>query len=248
MLLGETSIMQPQRKVFYFSFRSPYSWLADKIVNDRWGELFREVAYEPFWEPDYDSQILMRQREVHFHYATMSRVKHLYVLQDVRRLADRLRLSFTWPVDLNPWWEPSHLGYLVARKYGRGVEFRSAVYRARWEQGQDISSPQVIGEIAQEVGLDGVELSAVSSNPEVRQEGVRSLEALHKDAVFGVPMFLNGYQKFWGIDRLDDFVDTLRSTEIGTAHAVSVVESEIDAVGDGFLLASGDMGHAGGCG
>ncbi|MFD5496842.1 DsbA family protein, partial [Streptomyces sp. NPDC127091] len=92
-----------------------------------------------------------------------------------------------------------------------GPEFIAAVYRARWEEGQDISDPAVIAYIAERLGLDPVRLSTACDDPAVREHGLGSLNSLYRDGVFGVPFFINGYEKFWGVDRLPGFVSSVRA-------------------------------------
>src|SRR4030095_2728769 len=42
----------PRQPVFYFSLRSPYSWLAYRDLLDRYPDVAERVRWEPFWEPD----------------------------------------------------------------------------------------------------------------------------------------------------------------------------------------------------
>ncbi len=89
-----------RRKVFYFSFRSPYSWMAHRLA-EQIPDL--DIEYRPFFEPDLVTEALLAERGGSVIYTPMSREKHLYMLQDVRRLAGRLGFPLTWPVDREPW-------------------------------------------------------------------------------------------------------------------------------------------------
>ncbi|HEX5741026.1 MAG TPA: DsbA family protein, partial [Pilimelia sp.] len=123
---------------FYFSFRSPYSWLAYRDLLDRHAGAADRLSWIPYWDPDERSQELLAADGHTFPYTVMSRAKHLYVLQDVARLTGDRGLAVTWPVDRDPVWEVPHLAYLVAQREGEGREFIRRVYRARWEEGRDI--------------------------------------------------------------------------------------------------------------
>jgi 2-hydroxychromene-2-carboxylate isomerase len=232
---------------FYFSFRSPYSWLGYRDLMDHHPDVARVVEWRPFWEPDEESLRLLKEADGAFPYVDMSRAKSLYILQDVRRLAVRRGLSFTWPVDRKPCWEVAHLAYLVAARLGAGPRFIAAAYRSRWEQGLDISDPATIAAIAVELGLDPRVLSTASEDPSVRLDGLRALEAIDADGVFGVPFFIRGRDKFWGVDRLPDFVAAVRASGAvpDQPHAQPPEEKEPAPVGTG---AAADLGHAGGCG
>jgi 2-hydroxychromene-2-carboxylate isomerase len=222
---------------FYFSLRSPYSWLAYRDLLDRYGDVAERVEWVPFWEPDEQSTQLLTDLGGQFPYSAMSRAKHLYILQDVARLTKARGLALTWPVDRRPVWEIPHLGYLAARDRGHGPEYIAAAYRARWEQGRDICDPAVVAEIGAALGID----TAVADDPVRRAEGARILLEICRDGVFGVPFFVHGFNRYWGIDRLGDFADHIR------AH-VPAARSMPELVGSLPQGMSSDHGHAGGCG
>jgi 2-hydroxychromene-2-carboxylate isomerase len=227
---------------FYFSLRSPYSWLAYRDLLSRYPDVARAIEWRPFWEPDEESQRLLAEADGSFPYVEMSRAKSRYILQDVRRLARRRGLTIAWPVDRKPCWEVSHLAYLVARRLGAGERFIAAAYAARWEQGRDISDPATIAAIADDLGLDRLALSRAADDPRVRREGLRALQAIEADGVFGVPFFIKGYEKYWGVDRLPDFVAAVRGEPVAQGETAG----PLDPVEAG--AAAADLGHAGGCG
>ena len=226
---------------FYFSLRSPYSWLAYHDLLRSYPDVAEVVEWTPFWEPDARNERALEERGEQFPYAAMSRAKHFYILQDVARLAAARGLELKWPVDREPVWEVPHLGYLVALRSGAGPEYIAAAYRARWEQGRDICSRETVGEIAAELGLNPAEVSGASEDPELRARGVELLLEVCKDGAFGVPFFVHRFTRFWGVDRLPDFVAHVRS-KLAPAAALPAPSS---AVG---LGRSSDEGHAGGCG
>ncbi|HKP94814.1 MAG TPA: DsbA family protein [Fibrobacteria bacterium] len=194
---------------FFFSFRSPYSWIAFRELDARLGFDPGRIQYIPFWEPDPQSKRLLGERGGAFLYAPMSREKHLYILQDIKRLVRKYGLKMAWPVDKEPWWELSHLGFFVAERAGKAREYLHAVYRARWEEGADISQPDTLLRVAGALGLDGRKILSAPMDEAIRDEGAEALNACVRDGVFGVPFFVHGYQKFWGLDRLEDFLATL---------------------------------------
>ena len=233
----------PENKTprFYFSLRSPYSWLAYRTLMAEHRDLAERLEWVPFFEPDQLSARLMKEQGGRFPYSEMSREKHRYVLQDVGRITKSLGIRVVWPVDRDSIWEVPHLGYLVARGQGRGHDYIDAVYRARFGQGRDICDRRTIEDIGWELGIDPLALSRASDRPELRAEGIRILLDVCADGVFGVPFFVHGYSRFWGIDRLDAFVEHLRSKE----EPATAVPREFTAAGIGTAT---DDGHAGGCG
>ncbi|WP_216207111.1 2-hydroxychromene-2-carboxylate isomerase [Amycolatopsis aidingensis] len=230
------------RPRMYFSLRSPYSWLALHDLHTRHADLLDVLEWRPAWDPDPESEALLIRAGGRYLYTPMSREKHLYALRDVRRLASARGLRVVWPVDRSPRWEVSHLAYLVAEGAGRGEGFATAVCRARWEEGRDISDPAVVAEIGETLGLDGARLAGAAEDPALVEAGTDSLMAMYRDGVFGVPFFVHGGEQFWGIDRLEMFVEHVRSL------GVAGVQRNADAVGAEVAMAAGDDGHAGGCG
>jgi 2-hydroxychromene-2-carboxylate isomerase len=235
---------------FYFSLRSPYSWLAHHDLVTHYPDVAESVQWRPFWEPDEESQRLLAGAGGSFPYVENSRPKARYLLQDVRRLADQRGLCVTWPVDRRPHWEVAHLAYLVAARHGAGRQFVAHTYRARWQRGEDISDPATIGRIAGDLGLPVAALRGAVDDPQVRAEGLEALLALDVDGVFGVPFFVLGYDKFWGVERLPMFaaavrgeLPAVRSGDPGPAGDEAA--DGTPAVGRG---ATADQGHAGGCG
>ncbi|MFG3052737.1 2-hydroxychromene-2-carboxylate isomerase [Kitasatospora sp. NPDC048239] len=228
---------------FYFSLRSPYSWLAYRELVDEHPRLAAELEWRPFFEPDGESERRLTALGGVFPYAAMTRAKHLYILQDVARLAERRGLALRWPVDRAPVWEVPHLAYLVARREGRGAEFVAAAYRTRWEEGRDICDRVVVADLGAGLGLDPAELAGAADDPGLREQGARLLLDVCRDGVFGVPFFVHGFSRFWGLDRLPDFAAHLRERRAPE----QVLPQPAGAV-VGLGPRSVDDGHAGGCG
>lgn len=231
------------RPRLYFSLRSPYSWLALHDLTTHHADLVDVVEWRPAWDPTPESEALLTKAGGRYIYTPMSREKHFYILRDVRRLAGDRGLRVVWPIDRSPHWELSHLAYLVADQAGRGVDFATAVSRARWEQGLDISDPAVIAGIGEPLGLDASRLTGAVDDPDLIAAGTDKLMDMYRDGVFGVPFFVHGREKFWGIDRLDAFARSIRSGLAATAEPEPAA-----AVAVATARATSDDGHAGGCG
>ncbi|MBM0278019.1 2-hydroxychromene-2-carboxylate isomerase [Micromonospora tarensis] len=225
---------------WYFSFRSPYSWFAYRDLMLRYPDIADAIEWIPFWEPDERSGQLLEAAGLTFPYTPMSRDKHFYILQDTRRLAEERGLAMVWPVDRAPHWEVAHLAFLAARAHGLARPFADAVYAARWERGVDISDVDVVSELAVGVGLEPTLVATALDDPESRADGVAALAASARDGVFGVPFFISGRHKFWGVERLPAFAQLLRA---------ATQPASVDAPVAGLpVAATADAGHAGGCG
>jgi 2-hydroxychromene-2-carboxylate isomerase len=233
-----------QQPTCYFSFRSPYSWLAHHDLTTRYSDVAATLTWRPFWEPDELSLRMLTGAGGRFPYVENSRPKARYILMDVRRLAASRGLALTWPVDRQPRWEVSHLAYLAAQRLRRGPEFIAAVYRARWQQGRDIGEPATIAAIAADLDLDPARVAGAADDPGMRAAGLAALLAIDADGVFGVPFFKHGYDKYWGVDRLAAFIDALAAGESPWPGG----DSKDPGGGQMWPHRCADQGHAGGCG
>lgn len=223
-----------KRAVYYFSLRSPYSWLAHHDLLTRYPDVADAVEWRPFWEPSAENLERLHAAGGRFVYTPMSREKHRYILQDVRRLAAARGLTVTWPVDRDPVWEVPHLPYFTAAAAGVGRQYLEAVYRARWQEGRDVCDPKVIAEICASLGID----PEAGPSPETV---TAALLDIHRDDVFGVPFFIYGWERFWGVDRLAAFAAAVRADRPEPPEP----EEEPPVAAE---ARSSDLGHAGGCG
>lgn len=226
------------RATYFFSFRSPYSWLASiglkKLIDA--GDTIELV---PFFEPDEVRKTALAERGGAFPYTPMSEAKHRYILRDVKRLTTRFGIDHVWPVDTAPWWEASHLGWIAAHRLGHGPAFFWEVYAARWQQGLDISRPETIAQICKNIGLAASQTQQICDapqNPEISAAGVDALYRIYMEDVFGVPMFTRKRTQYWGLDRMDLFMGA-----IDTPHGSGLP----DFAKTDYPL---EFDHAGGCG
>ena len=139
----------------YFSFRSPFSWMAIERLQQVVPDAYEVLEFIPYWEPDSTTERALQQQGAVIQYAPMSKAKHLYILQDTKRLAESLGLHMAWPVDVNPVWEVPHLGWLAAQRLGYGKAFYCAVVTARWTRGENICDVDVICRLAESIGASG---------------------------------------------------------------------------------------------
>jgi 2-hydroxychromene-2-carboxylate isomerase len=238
----------PARPRWYFSLRSPYSYFAHAELTGRYPDVADALEWIPFWEPDPATLRLLDERRVTLAGVPMSRAKNLYVLQDARRLARARGLPLAWPVDRDPCWEVAHLGYLVADDAGLGRAYVAAVYRARWERGEDISDRAVVAAVAKELGLPG-SLADAADDPRLRERGVACLERSYRDGLFGVPFFAVGHDRYFGVDRLRWVVAQVRGGPPPGGPDLAWLDGLVEVPEPPELTRpGGDAGHAGGCG
>jgi 2-hydroxychromene-2-carboxylate isomerase len=200
-----------RRPRLYFSLRSPFSWMTVERLRREIPDLFDRFDLRPYWDPDQQTSAALTERGGEYHYVQMSKAKHLYILQDTKRMAARLGLTMAWPIDVDPWWELPHLGWLAAGD--RAEPFYDALVDARWRRGEDICTPEVVSAAAIRSGLDPDAVLGAPQDPAVRARGVDCLLAAYDDDVFGVPYLRLGLHRFWGLDRVDAFLEAYRARE-----------------------------------
>ncbi len=228
-----------RRPRLYFSLRSPYSWLTIQRLREVQPDLTAGFECFPYWDPDPDTSAALAERGGEFHYVQMSRAKHLYMLMDTKRLAERRGIRMAWPVDVDSWWELPHLAWLYARRTGREWDFYDAITDARWGRGDDICEPEVVRAAAEKAGVDPAGAVAAAGEPEVRAEAVGCLYQAYLDDVFGIPYLKWGRHRFWGLDRVEPFLDVWPGPE-----SVPVPAPVSGAAGTTVY----DTDTAGGCG
>jgi 2-hydroxychromene-2-carboxylate isomerase len=180
---------------FWFSFRSPYSYLAVEQVAP-WvrGPLagtgrfhFRPVL-----------PMVMRGLQV-------PTAKKMHLLKDAKREADRLGIPFGRIADpVGPGAERCIAVYAAVEASGRGFDFAQQAARGIWSEGVDVATDAGLYALAERAGIRTDEVDAALAES---QRGLDLAEynrlALHDDAaLWGVPSFRVGELTTWGQDRL----------------------------------------------
>lgn len=247
--------MKPSKVKIYFSFRSPYSWFGTRLLEKKGLGPASKLPYVPFFEPDATWAALLRERNAAFPYSAMSRDKHYYVLQDVKRLARIYGVPLRWPIDENPDWSVPHVTYLACRRRGLGAAFFWSVYRERWEKGTNVWLWETMESLLRQLDTDAGAMLRLARSREITEAATEALCEASDDGVFGVPFFIHNREKFWGVDRLDLFLDSLGADFCAAARVEGpspyLTEREGSAAtvaGTPPDLAPLAEDHAGGCG
>ena len=236
----------------YFSFRSPFSWLGIEAALRRRPELISTCAWIPYFDPSAATSAALAAAGGSFHYVQMSKAKHLYILQDAKRLCDKYGEQMSWPVDIAPVWEVPHLAWLAAEPEQRYDVYRSIV-AMRWGLGADICDPELL---AERLAADGVDPSLAQAHtvPEIQQQAVGCLYEAYNDDVFGIPYFKSGSHRYWGLDRVDWFLAGYDHWRNNGTHGVVIPPANAEIFSPPRELASVgldvalDTDSPGGCG
>jgi len=193
---------RPDRVEFYFSFRSPYSYLAAP----------RAFALARRFDVDvvYRGVRPMVTRGV-----PLPTSKRLHILFDASREARRLGMPFG---DI---FDPLGDGALRCLHVAeRAVElgcieaFVVATSRAIWAEGADVRRDAVLRQLSEAAGISWDDASAAIADPARRATVEANAARLGELGHWGVPTFLFRDELFWGQDRIIDLEAAMRDAGV----------------------------------
>jgi 2-hydroxychromene-2-carboxylate isomerase len=178
---------------FYFSFRSPYAWLATERLDAELGDLGVPIQRLPIYPtPDLFPNDPAAIPD-----------KIAYIVQDVARLAREQGLQVRFPSAADPDWSLSHAAFLGAQREGAEHPFMLEMFRQRFGRGLDLGDDEVIAEAADRAGLDAGAMLAAAHSEELRARASAGWrQAAERDRIFGVPSFVYAGRLYWGQDRM----------------------------------------------
>jgi 2-hydroxychromene-2-carboxylate isomerase len=197
-IVAEPPIAKGEEIEFFFSFRSPYSYLA----FDRVCDLARRSQSYLILKPVLP--MLMRGLPV-------PPAKSSYILRDCSRETRRLGIPFGRISD--PLGAGVERGYALldyAEERGRLAEYCSAFLSAVWSRGLDAATDDGLAEIATAAGLDWEDAKTQLGSSAWRNRVEVNQNRLQDCGLWGVPSFRVKGQSFWGQDRLWVIADLLR--------------------------------------
>ena len=179
---------------FYFSFRSPYAWLASERLDAELGDLGVPIERIPI----YPTPELFPNDPV----SLPDKIAHM--VQDVRRLVRERGLPLTFPTVVDPDdWSISHAAVLGAEQQGGGHCMMLELFRKRWSEGLDLGEDGVIADAAKNADLDPVAILEAAHSDELRAIASDAWRlAGERDHIFGVPSFVFAGKLYWGQDRM----------------------------------------------
>ncbi|WP_299152026.1 2-hydroxychromene-2-carboxylate isomerase [uncultured Tateyamaria sp.] len=185
---------------YYFATLSPYTYLAGTRFEAIAAKHGASVSYKPL-----DVVALFGRTG-----GTPPKDRHpnrvQYRAQELVRQAKKLDMPFNlkpahWPTNA----APSSYAIIAAQAAGGGDlgALVHAVLRAVWAEEKDIAQDDVIKACLSEAGFDpSLADSGLLSGAETY---ARNLEEAVDKGVFGAPFYIvDGDQRFWGQDKLDD--------------------------------------------
>jgi len=108
---------------------------------------------------------------------------------------------------MNPYFPVNTLllmrGAIAAKANGALETYVKAGLTAMWEDGENMSDPEVFSKVMTAAGLDGAALLTATQEPAIKSKLAENTDGAVARGVFGIPTFFIGDEMFFGKDRLD---------------------------------------------
>jgi len=192
---------------YYFSFRSPYSYLS--------GPRAFALADHHDVEVVFRGVIPMAMRG-----QSVPRAKQLHTLRDVKREADRLGMPFGRIHD--PIGEGAMRCLLVsehAKDAGRVREFVLTASRGIWAEAVDVAPDAGLRDVCTRARLDWDACAAALEDPAIHARVEANTQRLLDLGHWGVPVFDLDGDLYWGQDRIEDVDRALREASLRSQTA-----------------------------
>lgn len=175
---------------FYFSFRSPYSYLACQRLLDLNKKLNLSLNVKPVLP------MVMRGLPV-------PAAKRMYIFLDTKRECARYGIPFGKTVDpLGEGVNRCMAIFPYAQQQHKTLEYIASISKGIWAEGQDVTEDDLLEKLVTRSGLDWNEAEKFLND----KSWEKSAEQNRKDMIalgfWGVPTFQYGDFSCWGQDRL----------------------------------------------
>ena len=183
----------------WFSFRSPYSYLAIAQLGAIATDLDVDLKLRPL--------LPLVERG-----AQMPRMKTMYIARDAHREAARLGIEFGHIAD------PLGVGarnaialQRLANTRGLGLRFAEIAMRAIWAEAKDLADYVDLRAVVERAELGWDDARAAIADEAWKTEAADAAADLNAAGLWGVPSFRVGDYATWGQDRLPHLIDRIRA-------------------------------------
>jgi 2-hydroxychromene-2-carboxylate isomerase len=197
---------------FFFDCSSTWSYLAFHRIQ----ELAAELDFELVWRPILVGGVFNAVNDsVYESRRNPVPAKAAYLAKDLSDWAEYSGLKILWPPTKFPINSANAMrGCIAANNLGILPVYAQKMFRAYWGNDRDISSMEVILELAAECGLDPVEHRLTIESDEIRERLKTDTQDLIDRGGFGTPtMFVNETDMYFGRDRLELVASAVRTLQ-----------------------------------
>ena len=185
----------------YFNFRSPYCYLATKLLWPIFDDYHTNLVWRPLggWDGRSPPEVAVKKLPI--------------ARQDMARFARRLGIPVNPPPKTT---DPTRAGAgsFLAEEKGLLRPYINEVMRREWAEGADIGQLDVLLEVGEQIGLERDELAAAAEDPAYQAQLEANWREADERGAVGVPTFIIGEEIFWGQDRIDFVLEHLRELRL----------------------------------
>jgi len=184
---------------FYFDFSSPYGYLASRRIDGIAAKHGRSVTWRPHligaaFKTTGSQPLLSIPMKGDYARIDMPRAARLHGIPFVMPekfpfLSVAAARAFYWLSDSDP---------------AKAHDLAAALYNAVFGEGRDITSADIIVEVAAGLGVDGDALREALGDPAVKARLKAEVAAAVERCIFGSPYIIVDGEPFWGHDKLED--------------------------------------------
>jgi len=182
---------------FYFDFSSPYAYFAALKIDGIASSFDREVDWQPI--------LLGATMKVTGNSPLAHQpLKSDYVKHDWERLSRFMDVPWTLPETFPIATVAAARAYYWIRDEDEVVakKFAAACFGKYFGEGRDITTQEVVADIAESLGINRQELLEAIVSDNVKQRLRDETQAATDAGVCGVPFFIIDGEPIWGSDRL----------------------------------------------
>jgi 2-hydroxychromene-2-carboxylate isomerase len=180
----------------FFSYQSPYSYLALDAIYDIKNKFDVELIWQPFSAKAAGQQVSA---------TSIMPDKISYIFEDTKRFADENNIPLNFP---EGWpeteFDPNKVtrGAIVALDKGVLMEYNYKVFYKWWGLGENPNEDNFFNELAQDIDIEYGEFVSKSSASDTREriKGIHSRGRSFR--VFDTPTFIIGKERIVGLDKI----------------------------------------------
>ena len=185
---------------FIFDFASPNAYLSHKVLPTIAAKAGAKVSYTPCLLGGIFK--LTNNQAPMIAYSNISNKLNYERLEFARFVKRHALTEFVF----NPHFPVTTVllmrGAVAAQEEGKLDDYIEAGFLAMWEEGENMSDPNVFVAAMDRHGLDGAHFMARAQEPKIKQELIENTDRAVARSAFGVPTFFVGDEMFFGKERL----------------------------------------------
>jgi len=198
----------PAPLAFHFDFISPYGYFASLRIEALAARCGREVDWCPMLLGVSVLKVMGLKPLLD------TPLKGDYVRRDVLRYARRhgVRIGRELNAPMgNPL--PAARAFCWVKRHHpeRQAAMAHALYHAIWAEGRDLSTPEAVATIPLPAGVNAAELASATAADGAAKLLRECVAASVQAGIFGSPTIVVDGEPFWGVDRLPDVEEWVRS-------------------------------------